>query len=110
MSRTRHGFGSLGNNDNDNKYLRRFVCIEQIGGHSVYGILQNIDGLRGHAYFRPSIVGNADGSLVIVRGLPTKMDFPLTIIRPMPGTLENYVEVYNKELKKKKKKGQKKTK
>jgi len=82
-------------------YLDNFICVNQ-NGNSVYGVLERIDKKEGYVYFNPSLVGNANGSLAIVKRLPTKVDFPLTIIRPMIGTLEDFVESYNKTLKEKK--------
>lgn len=100
------GFGRK-NHDEQNRYLDKFVCVQQ-NGNSVYGIFKKIDKIKGCAYFMPSIVGNADDSLGIMHDLPTKIDLPLTIIRPMPETLEEYVTKYNKNLKHKKNKQRRK--
>jgi hypothetical protein len=102
MSNEIHGFGFGGRNNHkkENQYLNRFVCVNQ-NGNSVLGILDEIDTAKGCAKFMPSIVGKGDGSLAIVEDEYTTMDFPLPIIRPMSGTIEEYVEDYNNELKRK---------
>jgi hypothetical protein len=91
----------------DKIYFNKFVCVEY-NGHSVFGILKKIDRLEGYAYLRPSLVGKADGFLKIVSNVPTKISLPLTVIRPIPGTLEEYVNVYNKNLKNKNKRQRRK--
>lgn len=104
------GFGRNGNNNKKNMYAEQFVCVWQ-PGNSVHGILERVDVNERCAYFNPYVVAKADGFLRIMQGgLPTKMDFPLTIIMPMPGTIEEYVEAYNQELKRKKEKKDKRKK
>jgi len=86
-------------------YVGRFICIQQ-NGNSVLGILKNIDELNKLAYLQPSIVGFADDTLYVEESLPTRIRIPLGIIRPMKGTVEDYVKVYNKNAKAKAKKGE----
>ena len=96
-----HGFGFGGkkphNYKKKSKHLGKFVCFEQ-NGHTVLGILHNINTAEGCAEFMPYVVGKGDGFLVIVKRGYKKIDFPLITIRTMAETMEEYVKGYNAEL------------
>ena len=97
----RFGFGFAGKNPENYKredpFLGKFVCFEQ-NGHTVLGVLDNINTAEGRAEFMPYVVGKGDGHLAIVEDDHTTMDFPLLIKRTMSGTINEYVKDYNKEL------------
>jgi hypothetical protein len=78
-------------------YIGEFILATQ-NSNTVYGILKEVR--EGYAYFTPSIVQYSDNTLYIERRLPTRIILPLTGIRPIKGSLEEYVKVYNKTLKK----------
>lgn len=100
----RYGFGFGGrrkeNHKKKNKHLGKFVCFEN-NGHSVLGILYEINTVEGRAEFRPYVVAKGDGSLAIIEDDYTTMNFPFLVKRVMPGTIKQYVDSYNNELRRK---------
>ena len=97
------GFAGRHRTQKRNPYLNKFICIQQ-NGNPILGVLNNINHAEGCAEIIPAIVGAADGTLDIVYDTPTRIDFPLPIIRPLNGTIEEYVKKYNKHHEKMEKK------
>lgn len=77
-------------------YIGKFVSASQ-NGNNVYGVLKEIR--CGYAYFNPSIIQYADNTLYVEEKLPSRLILPLTAIKPIKGSLEDYVKVYNHNLK-----------
>jgi len=94
--KSRLGFNSKSIEERDG-YIGKFVCANQ-NSNTVYGILEKIK--EGYAYFKPSIVPYADNTIYIEEKFPTRLILPLAGVRPIKGTLEEYVEVYNNNLRK----------
>ena len=82
-------------------YKGKFVCAGH-NGNIVYGILKEINTNQNYVDFMPSIVGTGDNSIAINTDLPTRLSLPISLIRPVPQTLEDYVKEYNNTLKHKK--------
>lgn len=82
-------------------YLGKFVCVHS-NGDTVIGVLDEINNQEGYVDFKPSVVGLPDETLIEETGLPTRITSPIKIMRKLPGTVEDYVQLYNKHQKNKK--------
>jgi hypothetical protein len=79
-------------------YLGQPVHIEVQGGVRALGVLSGFDDDfgRGHLILDPSTTYNPlTERMVIIQGIPTRIALPVSLIRPLPWDLEEFVDMYN---------------
>ncbi|MBS3094413.1 hypothetical protein J4474_01990 [Candidatus Pacearchaeota archaeon] len=90
---------NIGIKENESVYdchKNRLVRISE-SGELVYGIFKGVEGCT--AILQPSITCGPDDKYLIEYERPTQIHLSLNLVRPIPGTLEEWVEKFNKDSK-----------
>jgi len=111
MNEIPFGFGSRrrGNEDtnehnnplDESDYMGQFVHAAANNVPPVLGVLSRIAG--GYAFFRPYIIEEPNKQACLVDDKTTRLTLPLSLIMPQKCTPKQYVEIYNANLKHRKK-------